>query len=187
MKETNKARSAFEDYYQMGPGRSLSKLAEVYQSRPEASPTRSFRWLKRWSYEHGWQDRVRQRDEEIASAAMDELKEKAVQSGYALFFKRIADLNKLAEDLFENLTAAGKKSQYLSAIREFRALLADIASEMGERPTKLEIFDWRYELQQAGLSPGDEFEKLAQHFADLAESARPDDERGLGGGEAQDQ
>lgn len=170
MRETNKAKAAFEDYYAMGPGRSLSKLARVYQSDTEGSPpTTSHRWLKRWSTEHGWQNRVAERDAELAEARMEKLKEQAVNSGYALFYKRIADLNDLAEKMFDGLMAGEKPQNYLGAVREFRALLADIADEMGERPTQINVFDWRDRvieaLRKGELEPEDVRNELGDDLA----------------------
>ena len=133
MKETNRSRQAFEDYYNMGPGRSIHKLLALYQSQPKTRPTKHVSTLKSWSTTHGWQNRVAERDKEIADAALAELKEKATQSGYAIFQKRIVDLGKLAEKMFETLAASDRPHNYLAAVKEFRGLLADIAAEMGER------------------------------------------------------
>ncbi len=139
MKETNKSRQAFEDYYNMGPGRSIHKLLALYQSQPKTRPTRHVSTLKSWSRFHDWQNRVAERDKEIADAALAELKEKATQSGYAIFQKRIVDLGKLADDMFKTLIAGGKPHNYLPAVKEFRGLLADIAAEMGERKKEHKI------------------------------------------------
>ena len=85
MEETLKAKQAFEDYYALGPGRSLSKLAEAYRSRTEPDPpTRELTTLKEWSSEHGWQARLDQRIEEESQAlrkAMRERNLKALESG----------------------------------------------------------------------------------------------------------
>lgn len=64
MRETPRAKQAFNDYLQMSDGRSLEKLAEAYQSRTDSVPTRQLSRLKRWSQVHGWQRRL----EEIAEA-----------------------------------------------------------------------------------------------------------------------
>lgn len=140
MQETNKARQAFEDYFQLGPSRSLRKLYRIYnENGTESPPTKHIATIGKWSTEHGWQNRIAEREAEIAAAALEELKETAKQTGYALVYKRITDLNVLAEKLFVDLDASRKPAAYLSAIREFRALLADIAAEMGERIKPLEI------------------------------------------------
>ena len=149
MKETNKARSAFEEYYNMGPGRSIHKLHALYQTQPETRPTRHISTLKSWSTNHGWQKRVQQRDLEIAEVALEGIKELATRTGYAVFQKRIYDLGKLAEKIFEGLSIA-KPQNYLPAIKEFRGLLGDIAAEMGERESKhkVTVEDWRSEVVQ---------------------------------------
>ncbi|MHB1131667.1 MAG: hypothetical protein ACYC4L_04695 [Chloroflexota bacterium] len=64
MKETAKAKVAFNDYLGLGDSRSLEKLADQYQSRTDSPPTRQLSRLKRWSQVHGWQARL----EEIAAA-----------------------------------------------------------------------------------------------------------------------
>ena len=132
MQETNRARQAFEDYYNMGPARSIHKLLALYQTQPETRPTKHISTLKSWSTHHGWQDRVAERDKEIADATLAELKGRATQTGYAIYQKRIIDLGILAEKMFEGLSSA-KPHNYLAAIKEFRGLLSDIAAEMGER------------------------------------------------------
>lgn len=132
MKETNRARQAFEDYYLMGPGRSLRKLRQIYlEYTTEKPPTKHFKTLQLWSVNHGWQDRVAERDKEIADATLADLKEKATQTGYAIFQKRIVDLGILATRMFERLNVSGAMQPHF--IREYRGLLSDIAAEMGER------------------------------------------------------
>ena len=147
MKETNKARSAFEDYFSMGPGRSIQKLHVQYQTQPEARPTKHISTLKSWSTKHGWQKRVQQRDLEIAEAALEGIKELATRTGYAVFQKRVYDLGKLAERMYRLLETGALQPQ---VIREFRGLLGDIAAEMGERERKhkVTVEDWRSEVVQ---------------------------------------
>ena len=139
MKETHKARQAFEDYYNMGPNRSIRKLCQLYidDGSEKKIPTRHIATLLKWSQVHGWQDRCKERDEEIAQATMDELKATATKTGYALYYKRIADLGTLADKLLERMGFLGGLKP--SMIREFRGLLADIASEMGERQKRIEL------------------------------------------------
>lgn len=107
---------------------------------------------------------------------MDALKQKATQSGYALFFKRLDSLNVLAERMYDSLMAGDKPQNYLGAVKEFRALLADIAAEMGERPTKLEVRDWRSEvielLKNGKITPEEVEAELGSGLAaELFESA----------------
>ena len=139
MKETHKARQAFEDYYNMGPNRSTRKLLQLYLNdvSEKKTPTKYLTTLLKWSKGHSWQDRCKERDDEIAQAVMDELKATATKTGYALYYKRIADLGTLATRLIERMDYPGGLKPIM--IREFRGLLADIASEMGERQKKVEI------------------------------------------------
>lgn len=62
MRETPKARQAWNDYLAMGADRSLEKLAVHYCStRPEyanSTPKTLRRLLVRWSAAHGWQARL---------------------------------------------------------------------------------------------------------------------------------
>jgi hypothetical protein len=63
-RESIKALRAFEDYWNMGEGRSLDKLVKVYQAQPECTPTptRHLKTLKGWSSAYDWQERLRERD-----------------------------------------------------------------------------------------------------------------------------
>jgi len=139
MKETHKARQAFEDYYGMGPNRSTRKLLQLYlnDTSEKKIPTKHLKTLLRWSKGHSWQDRCKEHDDEIAQAVMDELKATATKTGYALYYKRIADLGLLATRLIERMDLPGGLKPIM--IREFRGLLGDIASEMGERQKKIEL------------------------------------------------
>ena len=160
MRETNKACQAFEDYFNMGPGRSLRLLCERYRSDTEAiPPTRRIGTLKTWSNHHGWQARVATRDIEIATAQFDAIKSKAIESGYAYWPRRVQNLITLAELLFSEINTEDKRwlpdvkqigSGYTAEkveivrfnsalIEQFRRTLDDIASEVGERAQKVEL------------------------------------------------
>ncbi len=145
MKETNKARSAFEDYYLMGPGRSIRKLERTYnEPTTKNPPTKHFATLAKWSTTHGWQERVRQRDQEISDATLYRIIETATNTGYAVFQKRIHDLGILAERLFDLLETGSLQPP---ALREFRGLLADIAAETGGRERKHSVtLGWRNDI-----------------------------------------
>jgi hypothetical protein len=56
-------------------------------------------------------------------------------------------------------------------LREFRALLGDIAAEMGERTQKLEIIVWRDELRKAGIEPSEIFEEYVKQFMEVQSDA----------------
>ena len=112
------------------------------QSSKTTIPTKHQRTMLEWSRVHGWQERCRERDDEIAQAVMDELKATATKTGYALYYKRIADLGTLAEKLYGLLANPADfkgKAGYTALIKEFRGLLGDIAAEMGDRTKKVEI------------------------------------------------
>lgn len=132
MKETNRARQAFEDYYFMGPGRSVRKLQQIYsEATAQNSPTKELRTLFTWSTEHNWQDRIAQREAEIAAARMQDIIENAPKTGYAIWQNRVHGLDKLAQFIDPLVAIKGLFSPAL--VREYRGLLGDIAAEMGER------------------------------------------------------
>jgi hypothetical protein len=131
MRETNKARQAFEDYYNLGPGRSLRILHKQYcQQTDDKPPTVRLKTIALWSTELGWQDRIAERDLEIAKTHLEVIKKKATETGYAVFWKRIHDLGLIAERIYK-LLELGPTPPIM--VREFRGLLDDIAKEMGER------------------------------------------------------
>lgn len=164
MRETNKSRKAFEDYFNLGPGRSIHKLHALYQSRPEARPTRHVSTLKSWSTAHGWQKRVQQRDLEIAEATLENMKDLATRTGYAVFQQRVYDLNALAQRLYTLLSVGPLQA---GALQAYRGLLADIAAEMGERKQILRIEDWREELRKHDVEPSRIFEEMVKQFMDV--------------------
>jgi len=82
MKETPAAQEALEDYYNLGPERSLAKLLTEYQvkrARGEAVPTANSDTLYDWSRKHGWQERLRQRIEDEAAEVRKRLQERAIK------------------------------------------------------------------------------------------------------------
>lgn len=72
MRETPDAVKAFEEYYDLGDGRSLDLLAQQrYQRQAKPKPTvpTILSRLKVWSSAHHWQDRLVQREQEEAEKA----------------------------------------------------------------------------------------------------------------------
>lgn len=67
--ETLKANAALNDYALLGSGRSLSKLVEVYRSRPEGGPTTKLSTLKDWSGKYDWQARIARYDAAVQAEA----------------------------------------------------------------------------------------------------------------------
>ena len=162
MRETNKAKQAFEDYFNLGPGRSLRLLRDLYkaQTNPEARPpTKQLATIKIWSSNHKWQDRIGQRQQEIAEAQFEAIKGKAIKAGYAYWPSRVKDLIALGELLLEEINTedkrwlpdvkqigSGKDAERVDLVRfnsplieQFRRTLDDIASEMGERKQVMEL------------------------------------------------
>lgn len=138
MRETNKAKVAFEHYFFLGPSRSIRKLHQTYiLPTSKNPPTKQLRTLLGWSTEHKWQSRVAHREAEIAAARLQEIIENAPKTGYAIWQKRVHDLGRLAEKLNGLVSIPGLFSPAL--VREYRGLLGDIAAEMGERPQKVEL------------------------------------------------
>ncbi|MCC6192274.1 MAG: hypothetical protein IT318_24850 [Anaerolineales bacterium] len=109
MRESNRARQAFEDYYALGPGRSLADLLDQYRVQSESKPsppTRRLGSLKAWSATFGWQARVAQRDEALAAAAAARLEAERLRvfnEGFAQMHQRVEALNRLARRMLEEL------------------------------------------------------------------------------------
>lgn len=162
MRETQRAKQAFEDYFNMGAGRSLRLLTEQYCSYKSADPrppSRRIATIKTWSATHNWQERVREREFEIAEAQFDAIKKGAIEAGYAHYPKRVQDLVALAELLLEEIYEEDKRwvpdvksigggafAERVDIVRfnsplieQFRRTLEDIASEMGERVKKVSL------------------------------------------------
>lgn len=85
--ETPNAVRAFEDYWEMGNGRSLRKLAAKYEERKaagEAVPCATLSRLTLWSSAHKWQQRCHDRTEQEAQenwkAAKSAVRERYVRS-----------------------------------------------------------------------------------------------------------
>lgn len=57
MRETPRAKQAWNDYLAMGEGRSLENLLKRYQNQA-AAPTNRLPTLKDWSRKHNWQARL---------------------------------------------------------------------------------------------------------------------------------
>lgn len=180
MKETNKSTAAFEDYYALGPGRSLAILCQRYRIETEHKPpTRQLSTLKKWSTLFSWQQRVADRDLDIAQktkAEFEERQAKALTTGFALRFQRIEALNDLALQLQAETKETdrvwlpdvkqigqGERAERVDIVRfnaglisQFRETLDDIALEMGERVKGIDVnVDWRNAARDAGVTDPD--------------------------------
>lgn len=68
--ESTRAAAYFEEYAAMGPERSLEKLAkQLYETQEDERNTKETTWLrklKEFSIQHNWQERIKERDREVA-------------------------------------------------------------------------------------------------------------------------
>lgn len=157
------ARTAWADYLAMGDGRSLEKLAEHYRTRAEgAPPTRQLTQLKRWSAAFGWQARLQaiaDRAAAEAEAAVRRRRREVLESGLALDFERVDVLKRVAQRLLDEIETGGRlwlqdvkaigsgehaervdiERFNAAEVEQLRGLLDDIAKEMGERKTGVEL------------------------------------------------
>jgi len=81
MKETPAAQEAFEDYYGMGPERSLRKLTDQYEERKQTAnkpPTVRFETIAEWSTKHNWQERIIDRVEQDAAEVRKQMQERLI-------------------------------------------------------------------------------------------------------------
>jgi len=197
MRETNKAKQAFEDYFNLGPGRSLVALAGQYKRQKDTKqspPTSNLRTLKTWSTKHRWQDRVALREAEIAHAEFEAIKAGAIEAGFAFWPKRVRQLVKLGDLLWEELNTEDKRwlpdvkqigsgefAERVDLVRfnsplieQYRKTLNDIAMEMGERIKGFEM-TWKQEAEQAGVPPSELFENMvANAIAELSDQHAED-------------
>lgn len=104
-RESSKARQAFEDYYALGPIRSLGKLHQRYGENTPNTPTQSLDTLKRWSTSFNWPGRVQERDdvairktEKKVTDAVADMRARQARLGQKLQDKGIERLKKLKSD-----------------------------------------------------------------------------------------
>lgn len=102
MTETPAAQQAFEDYWGLGDGRSLSALAALYRQRSDSGeevPTTRERTLGEWSTQHGWQDRLKQRIAEEAERTREEMRKRAAKFREAVATGIEADVRRYLQRL----------------------------------------------------------------------------------------
>ena len=81
MKETPATQEAFEDYYGLGPERSVRKLADHYKQEVAAGnavPTKRLRTIGKWSSEFNWPQRIIDRVTEDAAGVRDQMQERLI-------------------------------------------------------------------------------------------------------------
>ena len=192
MRETNRARQAFDDYFNLGPGRSLSGLAKRFQKYTKATPpTTHLRTLKKWSKELEWQRRIGEREAEIQAAVLEGIKQNATEIGYAIFQKRIHDLNRLGELLLGEVLdddkrwladvkqiGSGEYAERVDIVRfnstlieQFRKTLDDIAAETGGRIKGIEV-NWKRKAEESGIVPSELFEEMVAEYIAKVNSQR---------------
>jgi hypothetical protein len=97
------AVEAFEDYYKLGPQRSLPKLEVQYRSSTEAVPTKYLTTLKQWSTRYGWQQRIRDRITEEEGQVRAALQEQSIEFR-KLLAEKIFNIAKQADFAAANAT-----------------------------------------------------------------------------------
>lgn len=115
MRETPQAAKAYDDYWAMGDGRSLSKLAERYRNATEGVPTHQESRLHIWSQQHGWQARVRAKQDEQAAAA-DERRQQLIAGVEQQLLNDGIELQALIMGLTRNQAGVGRLSQALAPL-----------------------------------------------------------------------
>lgn len=158
MSETSRAKQAWADYVTLGPGRSLEKLAALYQSSPKPTPLRT---LKGWSSAFGWQARLIEIANREAIAAEEReaaYRRSILEDGYALAHERVKALKDLGQKLHAELTKDGKlwvtdvkgigggdswervdvERFNAAEVDQYRGILDDIAKETGGRKQSVE-------------------------------------------------
>jgi len=81
MKETPAAQEGFEDYYGLGPERSLPKLIALYEQETDKGndvPTTNLRTVSGWSAKHNWQQRIVTRVEEDGAEVRKQMQERLI-------------------------------------------------------------------------------------------------------------
>jgi hypothetical protein len=106
--ESDRAVIACNDYLRLGPGRSLSKLADKYgKTKKKLAPTQSIATLTGWSARFRWQVRAAAYDAEWEHLKNERRREE-MEYGLALDFERVERLKRLADFLESQLYELSK-------------------------------------------------------------------------------
>jgi hypothetical protein len=162
--ESEKAVQACNDWLRLGSGRTLCKLLDKYAELHRiAPPTTSKDTLKKWSTGFNWANRQTEYDanwEQIKTAKRNAV----MEYGLALDYERVDKLKRLSAFLESQLYEQGKAGEYHNVwlpdvkqigsgeyvervdierfngvlISEYRAVLNDLAKEVGGRVHKQE-------------------------------------------------
>ena len=96
-KESDSAHSALIHYYELGPGRSIGALHQLFAEQVEAGvavPTESYHTLSAWSSKFGWGDRIEAVQQEQYAAEIEALHSARVQ-----FVRKQIDMLELWEKM----------------------------------------------------------------------------------------
>jgi hypothetical protein len=117
--ESARAFEAFSLYLEMGPDRSLSKLAQRLG--------KSLDLMKRWSSRHSWAQRIAAHAEHLA-ARQRNAEDRLCLEKAALWMERQESLREQEWELHEQCILAGRKALEMFMAKEMKAAkLSDIA------------------------------------------------------------
>lgn len=150
--EAMKAHAALLDYYQLGDGRSMTKLLERYRDVPKTSPTRRLPTLKKWSVTHFWQARIEAQKllDDAEDARLWAERRQAIREAD---FAQAEKLRKLANDILDQAPSFikqkrrrvkgenGEPDQVIVTLELNPRLLIDaakLASDLGRRAAGME-------------------------------------------------
>lgn len=157
--ETDNAVIACNDYLRLGTGRSLAKLCQTYTKPiPVKPPTKHIATLKDWSTKFNWVERAAAFDATWEQRKSEE-RQAVLDYGLALDYERVTKLKRLADFLEMQLYETNNDGVYHNVwvpdvkvvgrgddaevvdierfngaiLHEYRAVLDDIAKEVGGR------------------------------------------------------
>jgi len=126
--EPPQALRAFEDYYGMGEGRSLPKLAKQYRASAEAVPTKQATRLKLWSAAHKWQQRVKDRDQATTQARAKQVAERAMKFRERVLVGIEVDVNRYLQAL-QNRGSEGIMAEDAASLERLVVLFFKLAEQ----------------------------------------------------------
>lgn len=168
--ESDKAVSACNDWLNLGEGRTLSSLLEIYTNQDiskKKPPSLSYATLSTWSSKFNWPSRAASFDgenekikNEIASRKRLEIMNHPLANPYGRLDKLISLFEKIDDELEKGLYATELRVapggfEYENEIfskdivKEFRGLLDDISKETGGRIKKVEVKTVREQVVEA--------------------------------------
>lgn len=133
--ETARANAALHDYAAMGPGRSLRRLLDRYQTVPKAypehPPTRRLPTLKRWSRDYRWQERVDRHDGLEREAGREALRAAAIEDKK----KRIASLERYRDHVLDAMSHLDPDdARHKDVTAALRMVTGELRAEYDDEP-----------------------------------------------------